>query len=1745
MRWAAAAAVAGQCLVATPVLAQDAARATVRATTRAAADAKRKVAKASVRVNRTVPNVTPPSLDPMFGTNVTTEALMRARFFPEQLIPTSTPTPEANAKLARTLERIAISPADRWHAMLDAHIQDDPTSPWRASLVATAGTLYARAGYFSRAASYWTQAWEMTRDSDDPKVTVLANYALGESVAQMAKFGQVDKLEARLKESEGREFRGAPGTKVEDGWEALRMLRDKHDMALFSGPEALKMYLTVRPIDHLEQAVRTIAAYHPSFEGTSMTQLKDLGASVGLHLSMWRASSIEEFPVPSIVHLRSQHFSAIVETKDGKYRLRDPGLGGDIWMTADALRDETTGFVLAASRPAGDEWRPVSDGEGQAAVGHCQAGKPSSDDPPPQYPSCSAPGPGSPPSGGNQNDNPAAGNEPDEPTGNDPAENGGGCGMPYYRFHPTGIGLVIDDTPLSYAPAVGSAISFRLSYNHRDYKTPNTFGYGNVGPLWTFNSLSYVIDNATMVLPPYNVQGVYLRGHGFERYTSYDPVHNITGAELVQVSHDPPRYERRLPNGSVEVYTVPDRAASLPERRIFLTERTDPQGHSISYTYDSSVRLVAVTDALGQVTTFAYEHGSDPTLLTKVTDPFGRFATLGYDASGRLTSITDAAGMTSTFTYGNSDFIVAMTTPYGTTTFRHEPSFSTTATFRAIEATDPVGGRERLEFHLQNNAFAQTAPTGEVPTGFTDSNNGLHLYNSFYWDKLAMAQHPGDYAYAVNYNWMIAMDVSYGHPQSRPILHSSKRPLENRVWYRYPGTSTSNSHALGVDVTRPATVGRVLEGGASQVSTFTYTAKNKIASRTDPLGRQTTFTYATNGLDLMQVEQVRSGGTDVLSSLADYTSRHLPQTITDGAGQDTTITYNSYGQPLTVTNAKNETTTFTYETGTQNLLTVTGPVSGATTTFTYDAYNRVDSVEGPDGYFVAFAYDNLNRLTSRTYPDATTDAFTYDRLDLVEMKDRLGRITRSFYDGYGRLTSTRDPAGRTVSNIWCACGTLDAFVDAKGQRTSWQRDINGRVTREVRADGTTDTLYTYDNAGRVKTVTDPLDQVTTYTYNVDDSLASTGFTNETIATPDISHTYDAYYPRVLTMVDGTGTTTYVYVAPGTNGAGQLASVDGPFSSDTINYTYDELGRVLTRMLNSTGTEITYDALGRVSQLQFPIGTFDYTYVGQTARRASVTYPNDQTTTYSYFDDEHDFRLQTIHHKNPSAATLSKFDYTYDVVGNILTWRQERAGSAVKIYTFTHDLVDQLTSAVLTDTNPTPMILKRQAWAYDAAGNRTVDQTDDAVFATTHDSTNRLQSRAPGGPIVFAGTLNEAGTVTIDGKPAEVDASNNFRGTATLSGATTTVTVKAKDASGNEITKHYEVDASGSTTSYTHDANGNLTSDGTRTYFWNGLNQLVEVKEGTTTIATFEYDGKGRRTEKMAAGFTHAYVYDAEDIVEERITGSSSDTIRYYHGMGIDELLARKNSSDVVTYYIADHLGSIVQESNASGAITLQREYDPWGVAIQGSSTSGYAFTGREWDAETQLHYYRARYYSPQRGRFISDDPAGTIDGPNMTSYAMNSPTKYVDPSGLEVGDWWDIISNVRWAQLIGQELGKQIPGHNDINDAMRHAEWNRRMAEETNTFTAYMVASLFELDNLIHREPLNQFIMDLHNNMKGREAKGGKVDPRSLITLDPNDRDKRQIPYSPEAEANKRNRPYSSYPKSAEGGSRGGTTSCK
>jgi RHS repeat-associated protein len=1011
---------------------------------------------------------------------------------------------------------------------------------------------------------------------------------------------------------------------------------------------------------------------------------------------------------------------------------------------------------------------------------------------------------------------------------------------------------------------------------------------------------------------------------------------------------------------------------------VFLSSIVDPNGQTLTFTWDAQLRLVAVTDALGQVTTLQYGDG-DVLKVTRVTDPFGRTAQLTYDADGHLASVTDVINLRSSFTYGNADFIAALQTPYGVTTFRTPAISGENA--RAVEATDSLGATERLEFWWQGAPVPASVPADQVPPGFESHNAYLDQITSLYWGK---GRNTNTVQEAIAWRWLIhSIDYYWDPGWTVGVPHSIQRPAEARIWYSYIGSTA-----------RPSTVARRLPDGTVYRVDSSYNAQDNVTWRKDPVGRELTYTYDTNGIDLLEVRNTTGGRDDLLATYADYTAGHQPQTVTDAAGQVTHTTYNDAGQVLTVTNAKQEQTTYVYDPN-GYLQTVTGPLEGATVSYGYDGYGRVQSATPAGEAVVTTAYDLLNRPTRTTYADGTYEELTYDKLDVVSRRDRAGRLTRVTYDSLRRVVASRDPAGRTVQQQWCPCGALAALTDANGHATRWERDAASRVLREVRADGVTDTHYTYDALGRLLTVNDPKQQVTTYTYSLDGAVASIAYTNAQVLTPGMTWTYDPAYSRVTSMIDGTGTTTYTYHPAGQLGAGQVATVDGPLTNDLISFSYDELGRILTRALDGVPLTLTYDTLGRVRREVNALGTFDYTFDGASGRPATVTYPNGQTSTYTYFPALQDHRLQTIHHRYPNGATLSKFDYTYDIVGNILTWRQQADSTGV-IWDYGYDSADQLIRAVKHATDPQGTILQRFAYGFDPAGNRLYEQIDDAVTSWTYDRLNRLVNQEAGGLLRVAGTVNEPATVRVQGQPATVDTTGAFAGAIQVTPGTTRFAITATDASGNSATQSYDVDQTGAPKTFTADANRNMTGDGTRTFDWDARNQLVAVKEGAATVASFEYDGMGRRTRKTAGSIVTTYVWIGAQLAEER---QSAGTTRHFDGFADDEHLGRQAAAGAISYYVADHLGSIADITNADASAAVSRQYDPWGNATSGEQP-GYGFTGRQWDEDGQLYYYRARYYAPELGRFGAADPISVGGAIGPFAYADNNPLRWVDPFGF-------------------------------------------------------------------------------------------------------------------------------------------------
>jgi RHS repeat-associated protein len=120
--------------------------------------------------------------------------------------------------------------------------------------------------------------------------------------------------------------------------------------------------------------------------------------------------------------------------------------------------------------------------------------------------------------------------------------------------------------------------------------------------------------------------------------------------------------------------------------------------------------------------------------------------------------------------------------------------------------------------------------------------------------------------------------------------------------------------------------------------------------------------------------------------------------------------------------------------------------------------------------------------------------------------------------------------------------------------------------------------------------------------------------------------------------------------------------------------------------------------------------------------------------------------------------------------------------------------------------------------------------------------------------------------------------------------------------------------------------------------------------------------------------------------------------------GVDERFTRASSTETDDY-LTDALGSTVALTGATGASQVAYSYSPFGSqsATGGTTTNSYTFTGRETDG-LGIDYYRARYYNPTTGRFISEDPSGLGGGINLYAYAGGSPTNFTDPSGLKPHD---------------------------------------------------------------------------------------------------------------------------------------------
>jgi RHS repeat-associated protein len=1462
-------------------------------------------------------------------------------------------------------------------ARIEEFTQRFPRSRWRPVIELNLGHYSFSKGRFSKALGHFREAYGLAKSDDTKEGRHIAAAAAAQLSRMYARLGRMEDLDPLLKEASRIESNGATGQILGQSEDALETMAAHPGISFKCGPLALarvRERLGMEPPFH-----QVIHEAQSPWRGFSLAEVSAMAAQMGMGFVGVKApANFGEVPVPSVVHWRLNHYAAIVDKVGDRYLVKDLTFGFDGLMSADALREEASGYFVVSQDAIPAGWNQVSEQEAWNVFGRGYITVP----------------------------------EPNAVTPDDITSGPVVCpkGMAAYTFYTMMVSLGIHDVPLGYAPPAGPRIDLAVRYNQTETVQPATINFGNLGRLWGHNWSAWVekaAGNPTAT--------VVLRGGGAETYTlpavdgNFSVPNPKSRARLRMTGTNV--FERVLPDGSREIYGVAQNLGG-GQSRVFLSALADSSGNEVGLAYDGSYRLITITDAIGQTTTFVYGNAAHPYLVTKVSDPFGRHADFSHDGSGQLVRITDVEGIASEFTYGSSDFIDSLKTPYGITHFELDTGGNSQ---RILTATDPLGMTEKLEFNAQVASLSipsdqqvpsmLTAGGDDVPflmaTDFTKNRN------SFYWDKKAYGTDPDNRSNAVVYHWLHSQA---GRLSSFP--ESIKKPLEARVFFNYAEQTSALYEPSGAFLGLPTKTAQVVNvAGSNNVVALRQSDFNAIGKPTrivDPLGRQTVLTYATNLVDLVEVKQKKAGGGFDVLFAATYNSKNLPLTVTGADGGTTSFGWNARGQVTAVTNALAEVTTYTYATN-GYLLSMDPPLTGTldVITLTYDAYGRVQT-RTQWGYTLTYQYDKLDRITKVTYPDASTEEVIYEAMHARWLKDRKGQWTRRDVNGIQQVVGELNPAGEYTAFEWCKCGDLKAIIDAQGQATRWTHDVGGRKTSKKYADGRTDT-YTYNPfSGWLETVTDAAGQQQKPEYAVDGRVTAMRYVNETVATPDVTWGWDPFYPRMINMVDGTGTTTYTYRAAGTAGAGALATVDGPLTNDTLTLGYDALGRNTSRTLGGAAQGAGYDALGRVLTVTNALDTFTVAYNATNGLAQSVSGTAGLVVSNSFYGATNDFRVQGTTHTWGGTQLLAQFGYQYDVLGRITQWDQQVGAGDPRRVVPEYDRVSRLLRA-LTSNPSTSQQTGAEANRYDPVGNKLTRQTEAEVVSGTFNVVNQLQALSSGGEAILQGQLDEPGTVAVGSRTVKTDPQNRFALSVPVTTGANTLTLVSTDVNTNSTTNTatFTVAAAGSRT-FSYDVNGFTTNDGSRTYDWDGAGRLVKIGHaGAGNRTEFTYDGLSRRvglkevTNNVTA-VEQRFVYDGLGIAERRAADGTTVERRYY-GQGFEQV----GGADAGRYfYVRDHLGSIRALVDDSGTLRGQWAYSLWGSRGTNEVTanpveSDFGYTGHLEHGRSGLVFALYRAYDPSIARWLSPDPIGEEGGINLYGYVLNNPVNLWDPRGLD------------------------------------------------------------------------------------------------------------------------------------------------
>lgn len=987
--------------------------------------------------------------------------------------------------------------------------------------------------------------------------------------------------------------------------------------------------------------------------------------------------------------------------------------------------------------------------------------------------------------------------------------------------------------------------------------------------------------------------------------------------------------------------------------------------------------------------------------LQIITDKNGNTLTLGYDGSGRISAVTNPNSRSLSFAYGTNGRVSTVTDhDTRTWTYGYDP-----LTDDLISVEDPLGNTIQYAYDDAHNLISLSDAKGQVQQSMTYLTD----------DKVAYFSDQGG-AYNVNYN-------------SRLLRTTKTNPEGGLFTFNYDnnGNITNKTNALGhqsaltwdanVDLTGK-TNGRNVEtsysydaqhnvtqvirdaGNFNLTSSFSYDpVTGQVAESINPRSISTQMLYDVNGnLDTVtrdalgspvvtdtqyntQGQLTQSTDADGIATAYEYdadgymTRVYNPNVLPADPQIETSYTYDARGNRLTQTDANGNTTTYVYD-DLDRVTSVTDALTN-TTSFVYDANGNLTQITDARNNVTQLAYDSYDRLISRTEAVGTalqrstsytydsrgnllsvtdpllhTTTYTYDLISqLTQACDHLNQCWSFNYDEAGNLISKTDPNNHSTGYGYDAIDRLASVNDAATGVSQYTYDANSNLTQVTDANIHTAAQNTYDNLDRLTDTQDAL------TFNTQSSYSGAGRI-QTITDANsqlITNGYDGITGRLSqTQYSAGGTDSYTY-----DPVGNLLSVTDSATGITLGYTYDALNRIATETQQGKTLTYTYDENGNRTGLNVTgIGSYSYTYDALN-RLISIQNPDLETTAFEYnaadlrtkvtygngSTTEYTYdavnRLTQILHKKADGTVISGHGYTYDAMNNRLS---ETDANSNTLVTYVYDERYQLTSATYADTNETI------SFTYDAVGNRLTKTDGSGTTSYTYNDANQLTDQ------------------------------NNPDGSLT--------------------TYHYLPNG----TPFTRIQTNPDTSTFTTTYTYDSKDRLIQLNGSDGSQQVFEYDPAGRRISTTVGATLTKHLYDGQNPLAELDDLNAIQTT-YTPALTLDVLASRKTGS-TTEYYLRDGLNSVRTIVDGTETETASYLYQPYGKirTKTGTSDSAFTFTGRRIVDNTDLMFYRSRYYDTATGRFLKKDSyKGKLNDPlsmHRYIYVQNNPVNYVDPLGF-------------------------------------------------------------------------------------------------------------------------------------------------